>query len=89
MEEAKNAGPYVPSEEALKKRKEREAWSQKNELHDVKEAKRERKRRKWEAERLGNMTEEERAKEMELQKLIEQVKKKNLEDEEEFKGFDD
>jgi len=55
----------------------------------VKEAKRERKRRKWEAERLGNMTEEERAKEVELQKLIEQVKKKNLEDEEEFKGFDD
>ena len=89
MEEAKNAGPYVPSEEALKKRKDREAWSQKNELHDVKEAKRERKRRKWEAERLGNMTEEERAKEVELQKLIEQVKKKNLEDEEEFKGFDD
>ena len=88
MEEAKISPPYVPSEEMLKKRKEREAWSQKHELHDVKEAKRERKRRKWEAERLDKMTGEERVKEIELQDLISQVRKKNLEVDEEFEGFD-
>ena len=89
MEEEKNAGPYVPSEEQLKKRKEREAWSQKHEQQDEKEARREKKRRKKEAERLAVMTEEEKVKERELQKLIEQVKLKNLEQEEEFEGFAD
>ncbi|PQE28079.1 hypothetical protein CJF32_00005804 [Rutstroemia sp. NJR-2017a WRK4] len=91
MEEAKNAGPYVPTEEQLKKRKEREAWSQKHEKQDLKEIKRERKKRKREAERLEKMTEEEKEKERELQALIEQVKKRKIEEDadEEFNGFDD
>jgi ATP-dependent RNA helicase DDX55/SPB4 len=89
IEEAKNAEPYVPSEEALNKRKQREAWSHKHEVRDAKEAKRERKRRKWEAERVAGMNEEEKEKERKLQALIEQVKKKNAEEEEEFQGFDD
>lgn len=92
MEEAKNAAPYVPSEEQLKKRKASQAWSGKQEQHDVKEERREKKRRKWEAERLEKMTDEERVKESELQELISQVKAKNLETaammEEEFEGFD-
>jgi ATP-dependent RNA helicase DDX55/SPB4 len=91
MEKAKNAEPYVPSEEVLKKRKERETWSHKHEQKDIKEERRERKKRKREAERLGKMTEEEREKERELQTLIEKVKQKKLEEdaEEVFEGFKD
>lgn len=90
MEEAKNAEPYVPSEEQLKKRKEREAWSHKHEAQDVKEMRREKKKRKRDAERLEKMTPDERKKEDELQALIEKVKRKKIEeDAEEFHGFDD
>jgi ATP-dependent RNA helicase DDX55/SPB4 len=91
MEEEKNKVPYVPSEEAVRKRKEREAWSHKHEQQDVKEARREKKRRKREAERLEKMTEEEMAKEKEVQELVEQIRRKRLEEEndEEFRGFGD
>ncbi|KAG4441632.1 ATP-dependent rRNA helicase spb4 [Cadophora sp. M221] len=92
MEEEKNKAPYVPSEEVVKKRKEREAWSHKHDQQDVKELRREKKKRKKEAERLEGMTEEERKKEDELLALIEQVRKKNLEEqkkaEADFEGFD-
>ncbi|KAK0103640.1 ATP-dependent rRNA helicase spb4 [Cadophora gregata] len=92
MEEEKNKAPYVPSEEVVRKRKEREAWSHKHEQQDVKEMRREKKKRKKEAERLEGMTEEERKKEDELQALIELVRKKNLEEqkkaEADFEGFD-
>ena len=90
MEEEKSKAPFVPSEEMVRKRKEREAWSHKHEQQDVKEARREKKRRKKEAERLENMNEEERIKERELQGLISQVKEKVIadENEEEFQGFD-
>jgi ATP-dependent RNA helicase DDX55/SPB4 len=90
MEEAKNAGPYVPSEEVLRKRKEREAWSHKHEQQDVKELRREKKKRKREAERLEKMTPAELEKEKELQALIEEVKRrKKADDETEFEGFAD
>lgn len=90
MEEAKNAAPYVPTVEAIQKKKEREAWSHKHEQQDVKEARREKKKRKREAERLDKMTAEERVKEEELQDLLVQVKKRRLEEEaDEFKGFED
>jgi ATP-dependent RNA helicase DDX55/SPB4 len=89
MEEAKTAAPYVPSEEALKRKKDREAWSHKHEQQDVKEMRREKKKRKREAERLEKMTDEERVKEHELQDLILLVKKRKLEEDEEFKGFED
>lgn len=91
MEEAKNAGPYVPSEEALKKRKAREAWSRKHEEHEIKDERREKKKRRREAERLAKMTPEELEKEKEVQRLIEEVKRKKIEEdaEEEFEGFDD
>jgi ATP-dependent RNA helicase DDX55/SPB4 len=91
MEEEKNKEPYVPSEEAIRKRKEREAWSHKHEQQDVKEARREKKRRKREAEKMEKMTEEEKAKEKEVQDLLEQVRRKRAKEEndEEFKGFDD
>lgn len=91
MEEEKYKAPYVPSEEVVRKRKERQAWSHKHEQQDVKEVRRERKRRKREAERWEKMTDEERAKEKEVQDLIEQVKRKKLREDadEEFQGFDD
>jgi ATP-dependent RNA helicase DDX55/SPB4 len=91
MEEEKTKEPYVPSEEAIRKRKEREAWSHKHEQQDVKEARREKKKRKREAERIEKLTEEEKAKESEVQELVEQVKRKRLEEENdvEFTGFDD
>lgn len=91
MEEEKTKAPFVPSEEMLKKRKEREAWSQKHEQQDAKEERREKKRRKREAERLEAMTEEEKKKEVELRGLIEQVRQKTLEDSkyETWGGFDE
>ncbi|CAL3963270.1 hypothetical protein PZA11_000938 [Diplocarpon coronariae] len=91
MEEEKNKAPFLPCEEIVKKRKEREAWSHKHEQQDVKELRREKKKRKKQAERLEGMTEEERKKEDELQALIVLVRKKNLEDQkygDEFEGFD-
>ncbi|EPE29397.1 P-loop containing nucleoside triphosphate hydrolase [Glarea lozoyensis ATCC 20868] len=91
MEEEKTKAPFVPSEEMLKKRKEREAWSHKHEQQDVKEMRRDKKKRKREAERLEKMTPEERKKEEELQALIEEVKRKRIDDEahEEWNGFDE
>lgn len=88
QEEAKKAGPYVPSEEAVRRKKEREAWSHKHDAHDVKEMRREKKKRKREAERIEKMSEEELAKETELQDMIGEVKRRKLlEASEEFTGF--
>jgi ATP-dependent RNA helicase DDX55/SPB4 len=91
MEEEKTKAPFVPSEEMMRKRKEREAWSHKQEQQDTKEIRREKKKRKREAERLDKMTPEERKKEEEVQALIEQVRRKRVEDEkyEEWNGFDE
>jgi ATP-dependent RNA helicase DDX55/SPB4 len=90
MEAAKTAAPYVPSEEQIRKRKERESWSHKHEQQDVKEQRREKKQKKREAERLQKLTPAEMEQEKELQALIEKVKQKNIADEEpEFEGFDD
>ena len=88
MEEEKTKVREPPSEEVMKKRKEREAWSQKHEQQSEKEVRREKKKRKREAERVGAMTEEERAEEDNLQELLRQVRKNNEEAEEEFQGFD-
>ncbi|RAL59934.1 hypothetical protein DID88_000560 [Monilinia fructigena] len=52
MEEAKIAGPYVPTEEQIARKKQR-AWSQKHEKQDLKELKREKKK---ERERLKDWT---------------------------------
>lgn len=96
LEEAMNAGPYVPTAEQLAKKRERIAWSAKHEAHDVKEDRRDKKKRKREAERVQNMTAKEREEEKELQVLLAQVREntrmaaKSMEglDKEEFKGFD-
>jgi ATP-dependent RNA helicase DDX55/SPB4 len=88
--EATQAVPYAPSKDLLRKRKEREAWSQKHEKHSIKEQRRKKKERKREAERKAKMTPAGLEKEQEVQALIEEVKKRRIVDEEtEFEGFPD
>lgn len=90
MQEPKTIGPVTPGENGLKKRKETGAWSRNHEKADVREDRREKKKRKKEAKRLEKMTPVEKAKEKELQALIEEVKRARKEAEEtEFKGFAD
>jgi ATP-dependent RNA helicase DDX55/SPB4 len=90
MEEAKKAGPYVPSEEVLRKRREKEAWSRKHDKQDTREQRRDRKRRKRDAERTAKMTPAEREQEKEVEALVEEVKRrKKAADEAEFEGFPD
>ena len=90
IEEAKKAVPYVPSEDILRKRREKEAWSRKHDKQDTKEQRRDRKRKKRDAERRAKMTPAEREQEKEVETLIEEVKRrKKADDEDEFKGFPD
>lgn len=85
------------------KRKKNEAWSGKHEHEDVKAARREKKRRKREAQRLGDMTEPEREEQRKLDEMIAEVRRRNAEAPtpaaqaagsgggggDEFEGFDD
>jgi ATP-dependent RNA helicase DDX55/SPB4 len=77
------------------KRKKNEAWSGKHEQEDLKVARREKKRRKREAQRLSRMTEKEREEQKQLEALIGEVRRRNEEqvgkggDDDEFDGFDD
>ncbi|POS83298.1 ATP-dependent rRNA helicase spb4 [Erysiphe pulchra] len=82
------------SEEITQKRKKIEAWSQRNEIRESREARREKKKRKVEVKRKAGMTEEERLEETEVNMLVEEVKKQNIKDEletkeEMFEGFPD
>lgn len=87
-EKAAKANGDVPTANP-KKRKKNEAWSGKQEKNELRSIRREKRRKRKEAEREAKMTEEERLKKMELNELIEQVRKRNMEKEEEFTGFDD
>lgn len=73
------------------KKREAPAWSQKTEQRVTKEARREKRSAKREAERVAKLTDEERKKEEELQRMIQQVRKTVVEDEDnaEFEGFSD
>ncbi|SPO03372.1 related to RNA helicase SPB4 [Cephalotrichum gorgonifer] len=77
-----------------KKKRKNEAWSAKEDKNGVRAERREKRRKKKEAEAEKQMTEEEKLKKMELNELIEQVRRKNAAkggqgEEEEFAGFDD
>ena len=76
-----------------KKKGEKRAWSQQLEAKDERERRREKKRTKREAEKWEKMTPAEKEKQRELERMIETVKRKQVEDEEqqlgEFHGFDD
>lgn len=63
------------------------AWSSQKEAKAMREARREKKQTRREKERIGQMNEAELAKEMELQKMIEQVRERGIE--EEWGGFED
>lgn len=67
------------------------AWSQKLDQNEERQRRRDKKRVKREAERWEKMTPVEREKQRELEKMIEVVKRRNVEDarHEEFHGFDD
>ncbi|KAL8881869.1 MAG: hypothetical protein Q9192_007701 [Flavoplaca navasiana] len=78
-------------EEGAKKKSEKRAWSQKLEARDERERRREKKRTKREAEKWAKMTPAEKEKQRELDRMIERVKSKQVEEEQmgEFQGFDD
>ncbi|KAL8768255.1 MAG: hypothetical protein Q9209_005486 [Squamulea sp. 1 TL-2023] len=73
------------------KKGEKRAWSQKLEAKDERERRRDRKRTKREAERWEKMSPAEKEKQRELERMIETVKQKRLEENQlgEFHGFDD
>ncbi|KAI9885067.1 MAG: ATP-dependent rRNA helicase spb4 [Watsoniomyces obsoletus] len=65
------------------------AWSRKTEDHEERVRRRDKKHRRREAERMHKMTPEERERERELGQLVEQVRRRNQEEETVFEGFDD
>lgn len=71
-----------------KREREKDAWTQKKEQRAEREMRREKKVKKREHERVAKMSGEEKAKEEDLKKMIEQVKRTVVE-EEEFEGFSD
>ncbi|KAM4059175.1 DEAD/DEAH box helicase [Hirsutella rhossiliensis] len=76
-----------------RKRKNNEAWSGKHEMEGLRVERREKRHKKREAEKWANMTTEDRAKQVELKELIQQVRKQNEaraeSKDDEFEGFDD
>lgn len=78
-------------DDGVKKKGEKRAWSQKLEAKDERERRREKKRTKREAEKWDKMTPAEKEKQLELERMIESVKRKQVEEEQlgEFHGFDD
>ncbi|KAI1099723.1 ATP-dependent rRNA helicase spb4 [Jackrogersella minutella] len=83
----------------VKRKRNAEAWSGKHEKEDLRTQRRDKKKRKREAERKQGLTEEEKAKEMDLESLLEEVRRRNREKavedggagkrgDDEFEGFD-
>ncbi|KAF1349810.1 ATP-dependent rRNA helicase SPB4 [Delphinella strobiligena] len=88
-EKAAAGGKLVPRKSMSKEeRKKERAWSAKKDAKSVREERREKKQTKREKERIGRMDGAELSKEMELQRMIEEVRKRGFE-EDEFEGFDD
>ncbi|KAL7624589.1 ATP-dependent rRNA helicase spb4 [Parahypoxylon ruwenzoriense] len=83
LKDAETANP--PREEdatetaRAKRKRNAEAWSGKHEKEDLRTVRRDKKKRKREAERRSGLTDEERAKEMDLEHLLEEVRKRNQE----------
>ncbi|KAI0193735.1 putative DEAD/DEAH box helicase [Xylaria flabelliformis] len=101
--EALNAAPPDPAEaEAYRAKRKRnaEAWSGKQEQEETRVARRDKKQRKREAERKEKMTDEEKARDMDLAQLLATIRKDNEKKyadsaeakadsvNDEFKGFD-
>ncbi|TIC96815.1 ATP-dependent rRNA helicase SPB4 [Colletotrichum higginsianum] len=105
MEAERNGEKAAAVDEVKRKRKTNEAWSKQVEADDVRTERREKRRRKKEAERMATMTQEEKIKAMELNEMIAEIRRKNqaaqaataaaggkkkkAEGDDEFTGFDD
>ncbi|KAF3067208.1 ATP-dependent rRNA helicase SPB4 [Daldinia childiae] len=81
MAEEAAEGNLKKSAEGQKERRKRntEAWSGKHEKEDERVERRDKKRRKREAERRQTLTEEEKTKEMDLERLLKEVRRRNKE----------
>ncbi|KAI8949316.1 ATP-dependent rRNA helicase SPB4 [Xylaria longipes] len=78
--EALNAAPSDPAEAEVyraKRKRNAEAWSGKQEQEETRVARRDKKQRKREAERKEKMTDEEKARDMDLAQLLAAVRKEN------------
>lgn len=88
-EERANGVAEVRVKRKREKEAERVAWSGKKGEQGIKEARREKKRRRKEAERFEGMTESEKAEELKLRGMIETVRARQKEEEADFEGFSD
>lgn len=87
--EAEANGEAKQSTKKQKREVKTEAWSGKKEQKAAREVKRERRAAKREVERTKKMTDKEIEEKKELQKMIAQVRKSNVAEEDEFGGFSD
>lgn len=78
--------------DAKRKRKNNEAWSEKQEQEDHRTERREKRYKKTEAKRLSTMTDDEKVKQAELNDLIRKIREENMakaaKEDEEFEGFE-
>ncbi|RYP80669.1 hypothetical protein DL769_002351 [Monosporascus sp. CRB-8-3] len=77
--DTEKGAPETAEEQRAKRKRNAEAWSGKHEQEETRAARREKRRKKREAERSGKMTDEERAREAELQRMLEEIRRKNRE----------
>ncbi|CAJ2511444.1 Uu.00g070690.m01.CDS01 [Anthostomella pinea] len=106
LAEARNPDPNKAAAQSeqveahrAKRKRNAEAWSAKHEHEDTRSARRDKKQRKREAERHRKLTEEEKVEEMDLERMLAEVRRKNAEKygakadgggggNDEFEGFD-
>jgi ATP-dependent RNA helicase DDX55/SPB4 len=84
----------VTRDQVKKKRKNNESWSGKHEKEGLRDARRDKRQRKKKADIVSKMSDAEKAKQMELDELIQEVRRQNLakaakKPADEFEGFDD
>lgn len=77
--EGNGATAATAEEHKAKRKRNLEAWSGKHEQEDIRAQRRDKKQRKREAERRHGLSEQEMAKEMDLERLLVEVRKKNQE----------
>lgn len=86
----KLAGSTATVDHSLNRKPEKRAWSQKLDQREEREKRREKRHTRKEREKWEQMTPAEREKQLELERMIENVKRRKLEEDqlEEFEGFD-
>ena len=91
LKEREEAASQPAVEDPASERPKKRPWSQKLDQRDEREVRRNKKQAKRDREKWEQMTPAEREKHLELQRLVEDVKRKTAEEERygEFNGFDD